>query len=105
MSPLCDPRTPRSVQTYWETGACLNQKGAVPLSDFTTVTLIDKPGHRYNSRFRINTVTMAAAGARGSSGKTDLTYILASDTETDRDAWVSAIEEVIEAKKAFLANS
>jgi len=48
---------------------------------------------------------MAAAGARGSSGKTDLTYILASDTETDRDAWVSAIEEVIEAKKAFLANS
>lgn len=95
----------RVAQTYWETGACLNQKGAIPITDQTTVTIIDKPGHRYNARFRVDTVTTAAAGARGSTGKCDLTYFMAADTEDDRNAWVAAIEEVIAAKQAFLRDA
>lgn len=91
--------------TYWETGACVSQKGSIPINETTEVKLIDKDGHRYFARFEVRTTAAGQQGMKGGGGKQDIKYIVATDTSTQRDEWVEAIEEIIAARRRFLMES
>lgn len=96
----------RDCLTYWETGACLKQKGTILLTQQTEVHDA-RAGHKFACRFDVVAPTFTPGGLRSTSGTNQMvTYHLALDNEDEKEAWMEAINTVInEAKDSARSGS